>query len=1140
MSSPSSPSPARARLFFLACVVTLCACDFMGPSGPPETTPAPDGPAEEAMEAPFLAPRGGELVVRDQRDPVVSYSVQDASRPAPRDPARQAAQELERTPEQELLLRSARNSFVLGNADEALELFDSYLLQVPYDTAIASEYAGLLVQRGELSRARALFEDAVRINPRDADIRRALANVLIISGEYSAAVVQLEAVLELEPDDLDSSTMLCRVYTWLSDYQNAQDVFDRFLRRLDPSIEEDQALLAPVLLDLQRPEEALPHLERLHRRYPQELRWSIHMVLCYHLLGDGERAAQQAEKMAALEPDVVDLRARLAEQLLQLHKYKLAMRVIEQVLRAAPDDAMARLTAARIYIEAYDVGRAQTALDELQGKLGTMRRYQLARAKLQQLSGEWVAAQSTLELLLLKDASDHEARIRLANLHREKGDVYRAKAELRKVPEDSPLGPRARLEYSGVLISMGRAEEAVSICASLADRRPNDVAVASALIRAQLEMGATTQAKYYCQRFIETHPADTAAIGQIRILQAKALLTEGNAHQAARLYELAIQDPLVQSPEAYYGLSIARARGRNPKSSEMALMSSTVSDSGEDIRLRIELGKLALGEQDYRSALVYFAGVLRWQTDNVAALVLLGEAQSLALKDGEKVNPERTFATVLARNPENTRARLGLARCFVIRREFAEAISEYEGIVAQDATYAFAQREYARALNWDRRYEESYAVYDELLAGLPTNAFPVDVFGLGEPGAGLGAELDFEAELELSEVIQLELEAKLNADWRPELAIRALEKLVVIEPANQEARFDLAQLQHRRGRTSSAIEEYEQLIEVSGGHSEASEALAGARREIAPQVNITTGSEKRVGDDRLAFMTESWTLADVTFPFSNRDDYVGVGVGRRTYDAGRGSVFDANVLRLFASTRVGDHAKIDGRVEYPYYSPEQVMKSRPYVDAGIQYTFDSESTLDLRFFTEPLIQNRETLKRDIYRGGARFGFTVKPTRKLDYGFSTLFATYSDAKRNNELDANAFVAYEFNAAPRELKVLFKADYLNFAYQNGIVTPDNPLEGLDVPYFAPQGYMIYSAGADWKHQFGDNWFTGAKDMYYTAGTRLASDSNAVTYFEMKLGGAYDFNDWLGLTVGLRILRSSAIDVTTGNAMLTLRWP
>jgi hypothetical protein len=61
-----------------------------------------------------------------------------------------------------------------------------------------------------------------------------------------------------------------------------------------------------------------------------------------------------------------------------------------------------------------------------------------------------------------------------------------------------------------------------------------------------------------------------------------------------------------------------------------------------------------------------------------------------------------------------------------------------------------------------------------------------------------------------------------------------------------------------------------------------------------------------------------------------------------------------------------------------------------------------------------------------------------------------------------------------------------------------------------------------------------------MYYTAGTRLAVDSNAVTYFEMKLGGVYDFNDWLGLSVGLRILRSSAIDVTTGNAMLALRWP
>ena len=121
----------------------------------------------------------------------------------------------------------------------------------------------------------------------------------------------------------------------------------------------------------------------------------------------------------------------------------------------------------------------------------------------------------------------------------------------------------------------------------------------------------------------------------------------------------------------------------------MALMSSAVLSCGEDVRLRIEPGR-SPRDQDHERATAYLSDVLRWQPDNLAAMVLLGEAQNLALKAGENVDPVRTFSTALARNPGNTRARLGIARSYVIRREFDEAVGAYESLVAQDATYAFA------------------------------------------------------------------------------------------------------------------------------------------------------------------------------------------------------------------------------------------------------------------------------------------------------------------------------------------------------------------------------------------------------------------------------------------------------------------
>ena len=1065
-------------------------------------------------------------------------NVGDPSFPTLQRPGAVAQDPLVRTSEQELLLRSARNALALGHLGEALDLFDSYLLQLPDDQEVRIEYAGLLVREGKLPRAREMYEEAITMRPTDTELRRSLADVFIMGGEYSEAVKQLEEVVILQPDDLDAAAMLCRSYTWLKDFERAQAVFERHLRKLDPSSEADQLLLAPVLLDMQRPREALPYLERLHRRYPRELRWATHMVLCYQLTGQGERAAKTVQSMASLEPSVIDLRIRLVDQLLSLQNYKLAMQINEQVMQASPKDPMARLMAARILLEAYDTSRAREALEALEPELGTVRKYQLALAQLYHLTGEWVASQSIFEMMLLEKGEDYEVRIRLAMLRREKGDFQQAKAELRKVPLATPQGPRARLELALTLISQGRATDAVGICSALAAQRPNDVDVVLGLVRAQLEMGAIPQAKATCQRFVDGHPSDNMAIGQVRVLLAKAHLQEGNAVQAARIYQMALSEPTVHAPEVFYGLSLARTRGVNSAAGEMALMSSTVVSSGEDVRLRIELGKLALGDQDHRRARGYLSNVLRWQPNNITAMVLLGEAQSLALKAGFEESPVRTFATALARNPGNTRARLGLARAYVIQREFDLAIAEYDALVAQDANYAFAKREYARALYWDHRYEEAFQAYDELIAGLPTEALAVDVFGSGSPGFGARAEYDFEAELELSEAVRLELAAKVNRDWRPAVASKALEQLVVLEPANQEALFDLAQLDHRRGHTSRAIHQYEELVKLSGGHREATQALAGAKREISSRVDVITGSEDRSGRDGLAVIKESWTLSDISFPLGDRADYAGIGLGRRSYDAGDNVILNANVLRVFGSSEVGKSTVIDGRVEIPSYDMEGFLRERIYYDMGVRYTSDSEMAIDARLFSEPVLENVETMRRDLNRSGARFGLSKKSSRRVDYGGSLMFANYSDD--NSQLEANLYAAYEFNPAPMEFRMLLKADFENFSNENSVLSDPGQLSMADTPYFAPKGYSVYSLQMDWKHQFGEDWFTGSKEMYYRASGRAALDANSVGYYEFDMGAAYDFTDWFGVRAGVRLLRSSAIDMTTTNALIVVRWP
>ncbi|HIG10776.1 MAG TPA: tetratricopeptide repeat protein [Planctomycetes bacterium] len=1140
---------AQIGLLSLFLAVLAASCGFEEPGG---TFLSSDtkGPAAVTPTAPVLALALPEPTTTapeaPERDDTQAGALQ-SSEAAPLD---SLATVMRRTSEQDLLLRSARNAVSMGNTDEARELFDVYLMQLPGDGDVRVEYAGLLVQAGSLVEAREMYEKCLERSPTATSVRHSLVDVLIMGAEFAAAATHLERIVQQDPGDLEAAAMLCRTYTWVKNLERAKAVFDRHLRKLDPSKEADQRLLAPVLLDIQKPGEALPHLERLRSRYPAELRWASSLALCYELLGDGVRATRSVDSMGSLERDVIDTRIRLVDQLLALKNYKLAMQVNQQVLDVAKSNPMARLMSARIHLESYDVRRATEVLDSLQASLSGVRRYGLVSAELHQLTGEWTAAQSIYQAMLMKQPDDEAVRINLALLYREKGELYKAKAELLKVPSTSPLATRAQLELAATLVALGDANSAVGICARVADSYPHDAEPIISMARVHLEMGHWSQAEAVCRRFIDAHPSNAMATGQVRVMLAQAQLASGSAVQAASTFQLALEEPTVRTPEAFYGLAVARSLGIAAASGEMALLSSTVMTSGEGIRMRVELGKHALGDQDSRRAISYLSNVLRWQPGNTAALVLLGEAQNMAFKSGVRVDPARTFAKVLARNPGNTRALLGLARAQASKREFGQAIATYESILAQDTRYTAVAREHARALFWDHRYADSFEAYDRLLVEMPDQSVGVGFFDGDIAGQGQRIALDFESYLEFSEAVRLEREAKINMGWRPVLAAKALQQLLILEPGNQEALFDLAQIEHRRGRTERSEVLYKKLIKESAGHQEAKVALTGAKRDLQPRMDIDSGGEERTGRDGLASMDERWFLTDITVPLGDRDDYAGIGIGQRNYNfdnknpaalnqPGVSTTLTANVLRLFGSKRVGSDTVIDIVTELPSYDVDNFLSQRVFVNAGLRHVSTSQLTLDLRLFNEPVVENFLTLQRDISRMGGRLGLTKKSSRAVDYGGSLLIANYSDD--NTRIEANLFGAYELSPAPRELRALFKADFLNNSEEsNGLTGSGNQFPDEAIPYFSPKAYSVYSAELDWKHQFGDDWFTGSKDMYYQSSLRLAIDSNSVGYYELGLSAGYEINEWLRLQAGFSLLSSSAIDITRASALITLRWP
>jgi hypothetical protein len=268
-------------------------------------------------------------------------------------------------------------------------------------------------------------------------------------------------------------------------------------------------------------------------------------------------------------------------------------------------------------------------------------------------------------------------------------------------------------------------------------------------------------------------------------------------------------------------------------------------------------------------------------------------------------------------------------------------------------------------------------------------------------------------------------------------------------------------------------------------------------------------------------------------------DFFAVGLGQRTYDRVETSPLNANILRVRGSKRMGERTVVTGAMEAPHYNiSEDAFQERLLFDLGIEHRTLKELGVEMRVFADNVAENSVTIADDLHRTGARMGITKKHSRAVDYGASLMFADYSDG--NARFEMNLFAAYEFSPAPQSLRILTKIDTLDFSKKSDGLGDVVILTDLDIPYFAPSGYSIFSTQVDWRHQFGEYWFTGTPDMWYGASGRLAVDNDGAGYTELGVQAGYDFSEWFGMKLNSRMLRSSEINVTANSLLFTIRWP
>jgi tetratricopeptide (TPR) repeat protein len=833
--------------------------------------------------------------------------------------------------------------------------------------------------------------------------------------------------------------------------------------------------------------------------------------------------------------------------------------------------------------------QARRLLEGLRPGARVRRVYGLTWAEYHQVVGEYVEAKQVYADFLCQDPADHEARVALAALDEYVREYEKAKAEYSKVPADAALGRKARLGFAVTLSSQRFFHEAVEVCQGLLAEKPDDGNAMAQLARSLAKAGHPDQAVALARTFLGNYPRHEAAARTVHFALGKVFLDAGRYAEAAREYEWLLARPAGRVPAAYYGLARALEKLGNPDKARQAL-AAALEENGDrapqtmapvpvffgDARSRLLLADLFAGDYDDPRAVEMSQAALRGDPHNLAALIRLADAQQRLARFSWHIDEAvKTSRTILDLSPTNVRGHLALARSLSVGQEYSAAAAEYDRLIALDPTFTIPQREKARVLFSDHRFDASAAAYQQmqtpsadeklqadldafaqreprvqhpvqlfLRAGLPGKALQGETAKLAasadpEVRAGLQRILaDYEARLAEQTGAHLEGEAKSDKDFRSYEAIPVYKALIAAEPGNEEALFDLGQVYGVLKQTRTELGQYDQLLTVDPLHRDGLVAQERAGLELQPQLHLGASLFSERGRDGLARIETVRAGTSVRYPWGDENDFVQLGFSRIRYEPHDDRVLDGNILSARAQGKCCDgRLLLFGQVNLEDY-PDR-LHDRPTFEAGAEYDFCDLVRGRARAFLENFVENGECLRQDIHRVGFDLGGNVRPTRTWEFGGFGRLAYYSDVNTQGELYLFNNVLLTF--PPDELKLVLDVDAQGFAHQTVFVSGDHDnLRGVIHPYFAPSSFAFYEARIEWTHWISRDYFVHSNQCYYSLQYGIGSDTNLATYNSFRALANFDLKPWLSVGCDAKQVLSPVYNATSVMAYLIIRFP
>lgn len=528
----------------------------------------------------------------------------------------------------------------------------------------------------------------------------------------------------------------------------------------------------------------------------------------------------------------------------------------------------------------------------------------------------------------------------------------------------------------------------------------------------------------------------------------------------------------------------------------------------------------------------------------------------------------RLFDELREQFPESDRILLEQARALAWARRYNDSIRLYDRLARQDPDNPVPAREMARVAVWAKRMDDAEAYYTRMLtpsvdsmlaehlAAIPATARtaamqeiiaqveprsqsgpPYDAYEwLYGPGVGVDTGTELAPELQrlrarllpwyrIQKAFYLEC-AEKTLTWRNQ-RVRAIEycrTLREFAPGNQEACYDLAQLELALGLNSAATNTTLELLDLDPTHNLAPTMLA--KMDIMANTYLYTEGTfwHEAGRGDLADIQRQHGVFGAGMPLMGRGYFEVLAHHWDERPANPGDAFAAQGLSAQG-----------GGVLSPWLHVNAGLTDKNYTDGAIPDTVTGhmEGKVNLRD-TATLALRRERTDElcngfAIEQGIQADSWLLKGhsflTRYLEVDAFRRMLDYSDGNAGEQTHLN--LAYSLTDHPRILKgALFgemrdTRDATEYGYTGNVLT------NVVYPYWTPQNYEAWGVMFEWYHDLSPVFSRGTDLRYYDLLLTLRNDSEQNTTIELKGRLNWEFHDRWALGLEAVLIRSEQWD-------------